>query len=166
MWSGGGDRGAPRGPAAAVPLAEQAVNSGDNDREPLSPASVSPLGAHDRRPYNPQTASGGLTCPFAPMIWPPGCPAFSRPGFSSCQSRPRVGKPAKSSIRCRKEIIRPSSRTGGSFPTARLSSRCGTCGPRTEDSRHCADGIGMANARLTLPLKLNPHANAIFPGFR
>lgn len=45
-------------------------------------------------------------------------------------------RPAKSSISFRREITRRSSRTGGSYPTARLSSRCDTCGPRTEDGQY------------------------------
>ena len=108
--------------------------------------------------------SGGLTCPFAPMIWQPGCPPCSRRRYSSCQLRKLVAKPGKSSISFRRETSRRSSRTGDSFPTGRSSSRCDTCGPRTEHGQQPAPAFGrgplFTAEKAPLPARAGEGRNA------
>src|SRR5258708_5870959 len=110
-------------------------------------------------------SSGGLTCMFARRIWQPGCPPCSRRRYSSCQSTKLVGKPAKSSISFRRETSRRSSRTGGSFPTARSSSRCDTCGPRTEDIGELGARPPNGKHRVSITAQIDFPHQRYFPIF-
>src|ERR1700730_372068 len=66
-----------------------------------------------------------------------------------------AAKPARSSIRRRREITRRSSRTGGNFPTVRSSSRCGTCRPRTNASAQARRRTAAGRAGSRRPRRPN-----------
>src|SRR6202790_3022648 len=102
----------------------------------------------------PKGSSGGPPCLSAPVIWQPEYPAYSQ-RYSSCPSMQPAAKPARSSIRRRREIIRRSSRTGGNFPAVRSSLRCATCRPRTDASAQARRRPAAGRGRSRRPRRPN-----------